>query len=165
MPRTLLTYPILEAKIRGMKEKLANFWYYHKWHTVIALAAAAILVFAVWPRSDGRENALNIAIVSPVYYSDESLAALEQAFAGRYGDAVVNDYHIELGAYGQDSVEISLLDKDLITGKSTVFLLADPDAFAEATNGLPLKNISKVSDIDYLKGLGFDDLYYAERDN
>ena len=147
-----------------MKKKISNFWFYHKWHILIALAIIALILFSIQPRGNSNEDSFNIGIVSPVYYSDEELLSLEEAFSSRYGDVVVNSYHIDLGAYGQDSTEISRLDVDLRTNKSFVFLLADLDAFNESTNYLPLKNISRVSDIEYLRGLGFDDLYYAERD-
>lgn len=145
-----------------MKKKLENFWYYHKWHVLIAVIAAVILVFSFQPK-DASDGAYNIAIVSPEYYTDEQLAALKNALSAEYATVNINVYHIELCAENQDEIEIGRLDTDLISKKSVAFLLADVDAFKEVTNGIGLTEAVRVKDIDSIKGLGFDDLYFVRR--
>ena len=127
-----------------MKEALENFWYHYK---VPVLIAAAILVtgcYLLFQHSAVPAADYEVAVISPAYYSDEQLTALQTALAAAGTDVngdgkvivTVHRYHLEIGADGQDSVEIASLDADLVGNRSGLFFLADPSAFEEATNGI-----------------------------
>ena len=127
-----------------MKETFENFWYHYK---VPFLIAAAVLVtgcYLLFQHSAVPAADYEVAVVSPAYFSDEQLTALRTTLAAAGTDVngdgevivTVHRYRLEIGADGQDSVEIASLDADLVGNRSGLFLLADPPAFEEATNGI-----------------------------
>lgn len=146
-----------------MKKKLENFWYYYKYYVLIALGVIAVLVWVYLPSNRAEEKFdYCIGIVSPVYYDDEQIDALKEALSATYGKTDVRCYHVQLGASGQDEIEISSLDMDLIAGTSKAFLVADAETFKEVVNA-ELSEAVPVSEIESLKGLGFDELSLISR--
>ena len=146
-----------------MKEKLDNIWYYYK--TVIIIAAAVLLIGAYLGIQNSRiEKAdCDVGIVSPAYYSDESLAALKEALKPEYGIVKIHTFRIALGEENQDPTQFMALDADLVGEVCRVFLLADVEAFEKATNGLAISEPVQVANIDSLSGLGFDELWLIQR--
>lgn len=151
---------------------LENLWYHHK---AILLITAAVLICGVYLRgqmSSSPEPDYYTAIVSPDYYPDEQLYALQEALraAGtdRNGDGTVTvqlkTYHVALGADGQDINEIGALDADLSGKVSALFLLADADAFEAATNGiLSAAECVPGESCTAISGTGFEGLFAAIR--
>ena len=157
-----------------MRAELENFWYHYKIPILIVavvLAAGGYLLFQQLsiPAAD-----YEIAVVSPSYYTDEQLAALQDVVAAAGTDVTgdgkivvnIHYYRLEIGADGQDSTVIGSLDADLVGNRSGLFLLEDPRAFEEATNGL-LKGSEAVSgaDIRAFSGQPWSGLSAAVREN
>lgn len=127
-----------------MKSFFENLWYHHK---AIIIIIAAVLICGIYLgiQTFGTPDPdYSVAIVSPKYYPDETLADLEAALrtAGtdRNGDGEVTvrlaSFHVALGEDGQDFNEIGALDADLSGKVSGLYLTADPEAFEAATNSI-----------------------------
>lgn len=145
-----------------MKSKIENFWYYHK--TIIIIVAIILAAFAfVTLTNKTPDYDYQFGIISPDYYSDESVNALTKALEPKYGNVKINVYTVELGAEGQDPATIGAIDADLVGKVSTSFLLKNVASFKDATNNLKTTDPVSVSDINELQGLGFDDLYLVTR--
>lgn len=145
------------------KEKLENIWYYYKVPILVVLLVIAVGIY-VFITSRVQENYNHhVAVISSAYYSDEQLNTLKTAFEGRYGSIGIEAYRIALGELNQDDIQISKLDADLRTHRSDILLLQNVRTFEESTNNLAISEPVPVSDIEYLKGLGFDDLYLVTR--
>ena len=142
---------------------MKNFWYYHKFHVLIALGAVIIIFFSIRPSfKEEKEAEFCLGIVSSVYYDDEDIAALKQTLSEVYGSADISVYHIMLGAEGQDSAEISALDLDLISKKSCAFLLEDYVTFREVT-GFEMSEPVPAEELEYFKNTVFNGLTYITR--
>ena len=147
-----------------MKNRLQNFWYYYKVHTVIVLALlAALIYYLTLPKTAPADY--GIAIVSPRGCSAEQLVQiqtiLEQAGKDQNGDGAVTVnirvFRFEIGGNDQDRVEIAGLDSDLVGKVSGLFFTEDPQRFEEASNGIgKASDAVPVSDIPALAG--FDDI-------
>lgn len=147
----------------GLRDWLTNFWYYNKTYVLIGVAVLAALVWLGRPSANEVEQYdFCVGIITPKYYNDEQIDALKAALSVTHGKTNVLCYHVELGALNQDSIEISKLDIDLNCRTSSVFLAADPETFIEVTNA-PFSTPVPVSEIDELRGLGFDDLSLVSR--
>ena len=103
-----------------------------------------------------------MGIICTKYYDDSELEALTKALAAGHGSTNVLCYHVQLGAHGQDEIEISKLDIDLSFKTSSVFLVDDPEALVESTV-VEFTEPIPVSEIDEIKGLGFDDRFFGSR--
>ncbi len=157
-----------------MKAALENFWYHYK---IPVLLAAAILVAGSYLLAQQLKTVpadYEVALVSSEYYLDEQLAALQEVLtaAGKdtNGDGsivvAVHRYRLKIGADGQDSVEIGALDADLVGNRSGLFLLEDPPAFEEATNGIcRASEAIPCTEIKTLSGGGWSDLSAVVREN
>ena len=146
-----------------MKDKLINFWYYNKTYVFIGIAVLAAALWFLRPAARQEESFdFCVGIVSPEYYDEDQLEALKTAFSASHGKTNVLCYHVAIGAYNQDSIEISRLDIDLNFGTSSTFLVSNPETFLEVVNASFSEPVS-VADIPELKGLGFDDLSLISR--
>ena len=123
------------------EEERRNWWYYHKWHVLIAIAIAAICFSIIW-------SALGIGQVKPDYqfayvgtdYLPEStVSALESALAAlgtdQNGDGVVTVSVHQYPCYSSDPqltmASQARLMADLSECSSCFFLLDDPDRFQD----------------------------------
>lgn len=156
-----------------MKKRLQNFWYYYKVPVIIVLILLAVgLYFLLQPKTPPADY--DAAIVSPRGLSDEQLnsirSVLEQAGEDQNGDgAVVINIHVyrfAIGADGQDRIEISRLDADLVGKVSGIFFTEDPEGFETMTNGIgKAADAVPISSLSLFSGCGIDDLYIIPRKN
>ena len=155
-----------------MKARLANFWYHYK---VPVLIAAVILItggYLLQQQLRMVKSDYDVAVVSGEYYSEEQLSALQAVLVSLGSDingdgAVVvrvHNYRLEIGADGQDSMQISALDADLVGKVSGLFLLQNPKKFEEATGGLCRSSEAvSCSETAELSGGIWDDLFLSVR--
>ena len=155
-----------------MKKRLANFWYYHKIHTVILLAVLAAGIYLFLTHRSTVKSDYDIAIVSPRACTEEQTAAIksviEQSGTDQNGDgrvtADIHIYRFAIGEAGQDQQAVAGLDADLVGKMSGIFLVDSPGKFEAATNGLgTVADAIPVSDIPALSGCGIDDLWLLIR--
>ena len=143
---------------------IKNYWYYYKAYIITGVLALAVVIYSFAGSGSGEEYARYAAVISPDYYSEEQLAALQAALTEQYGSFGVRVYQVALGELNQDEAVLSKLDLDLGKGLSDTLLLADPEAFAAAIDAnIKISDPVPVSEISFLKGLGFDSLYYVTR--
>jgi len=154
--------------MKELKLKFANIWYHYKFYILIALGILAYIVLTWDSLVPEKPAELSVAIVSETYFNDDQRAALKTELEKEYGTVEVNAYRVALGQTDHDATEeeaiaLSSLDADLITGKSSIFLLEDVQAFLDATNGLEISEAVQVKNIQNIAGLGFDELWYVTR--
>ncbi|WP_283610050.1 hypothetical protein [Faecalispora anaeroviscerum] len=121
------------------KGKWENFWYYHKFHLLIALVVIALIVSFVYELTTKEEPDYQIGVLTQTKFSDEAATVLEQKIA-RYGKDLngdgrvivrVNSYLIvmEEGKEVSDpSFQMASVAKflsDLEAGDSMIFLTDD----------------------------------------
>lgn len=146
-----------------MKEKISNFWYYNKIYVIIGLCILGYVLWCFRPAARAEETYdYCIGIITPKYYDDSEIEALREALSATHGKTNVLCYHVALGALNQDEIEIAKLDIDLSYKTSSVFLVDDPDTLREVTV-VEFTDPVPVSEIDELKGLGFDELSFVSR--
>lgn len=128
--------------------KLKNFWYYHKYHLLIALAALALILYSFAP-SAGHKADYHIGIVTDLLCPEERLAGIERrilaAAADINGDGEILislhpftvDFQNKDPNAGYNNYEkVAALDADLSGKVSRLYLLEDPAGFQQATDGL-----------------------------
>lgn len=112
------------------KKKWSNFWYYHKWHAVVLVIAAALVAYvahdAFRPRPD-----YEIGLITSSVYPDEVISLLEDEIA-RYGEdqngdgrvlVRINTYPLVPGDTSQLATAGTIkLQADLSAGESMLFL-------------------------------------------
>ena len=156
-----------------MKKRLVNFWYYHRIHILIAVLILAAGGYLLLQQIGKVPADYEIAVVSGEYYSDEQLSALQAVFTAAGADlngdgetvVQIHRYRLKIGENGQDAAEISALDADLVGKVSGLFLLENPSAFEEATNGI-CRSSDAVScaDTAELSGENWRELFLAVRE-
>ena len=148
-----------------MKSKLANFWYYYRIPVIIVVitVVALISIFSSIPKEETYD--LQVAVVSAKQYPDEQLDSLKNAFSRQYGTVKINEFTVDLGKLNQEDTVLSLLDLDLAHKTSSVYLLQNVDSFFDAiSDDIKFSAPVPVGSIDYLSGLGFDDLWVVTRE-
>ena len=157
-----------------MKAALENFWYHYKIPVLIAAAILAVGSYLLVQQVKTVPADYEAALVSSEYYSDEQLAALQEMLAAAGTDTngdgnivvAVHRFRLKIGADGQDSAEIGALDADLVGNRSGLFLLEDPQAFEEATNGIcHAAEAISCADIPALSGESWSSLSAVVREN
>ena len=155
-----------------MKQKLQNFWYYYKIHTIIILAVLAAALYFFLSQRGSVSSDYNIAVISPQGCSEEHLAkianVIRNAGKDQNGDGSVevkvSVYRFSMGKDEQDQIEIMKLDADLVGKESGIFFTEDPDQFEASTNGIgKAADAVAVSGIPLLADCGLDDLYLLPR--
>ena len=122
------------------REKRANWWHYHKWHVLAALAAALVLGDILW-------HVLGIGLVEPDYQiayvgveklPDDTANALSEALSALgedcNGDGAVTVLIRQYvgAAEGPAAYSTAItLTADISEGDSSIFLLEDPAGFQE----------------------------------
>ena len=157
-----------------MKNKILNFWYYHKVHVFVALVILVMGAYFILTSRTVVQSDYDIAIVSAQGCSEEQMAQIRDVFqkAGKDqsgdGEVTVNLhlYRFAIGAEGQDGEAVAGLDADLVGNMSGIFLVDDPEGFEEATNGLgKTADAIPVGNISAFSGCGIDDLWLLLRTN
>ncbi len=155
-----------------MKQKLQNFWYYYKIHTIIILAVLAAALYFFLSQRGSVSSDYNIAVISSRGCSEEQLAkianVIRNAGKDQNGDGSVevklSVYRFSMGKDGQDQIEIMKLDADLVGKESGIFFTEDPDQFEASTNGIgKAADAVPVSGIPLFSGCGIDELYFLAR--
>ena len=142
---------------------IRNYWYYYKVYVITGVLVLAVVIYSFAHSGGGEKFDRYAAVISSAAYTDEQVLSLQQALTKEHGSFGVNVYRITLGAQGQDDATLAKLDLDLACKLSDTLLIEDIDTFYEVTNGLETSEPVRVADVKYLAGLGFDELWFAER--
>lgn len=147
------------------QKKLKNWWYYYKWHVICGIILLGIIINVVgsylglWTKAPDFQ----IAYVGKAQLPDDTVSALEQAFASLASDfngdgeiiVKVNQYINNTGSADPDAFyyeyasEITLIG-DISDCESYFFLLDDPDQFQRDFQLLACPDGSCPGDTDYL---------------
>ncbi len=154
--------------MKNFMDELKNWWWYNKRFVLIGLVVLAICAYMFIQSANEVEPDYFVGMVSTAPRSAEELAVLEKRLtaAGEdlNGDGEVvlqlKSYSVDLNdqstSAGYNSSEkIVALDSDILAGISGIFLLDDPEAFQEKTEGLLLEPIVEIEPGLYV-GLRFD---------
>ena len=130
-------------------DKLRNFWYYYKKHTLIALAALLVIGYLSAQQLGSAKPDYQIGLVQALPLPDEKLAALTDIFtaAGEdlNGDGEVlvqlHPFYVDLADSsenaGVDNAQVvAALDADLVGNVSGIFLLEDVETFRRITGDI-----------------------------
>ena len=130
-------------------DKLRNFWYYYKKHTLIALAVLLVAGYLTAQQLNTPEPDYHIGLISTTPRSDEQLTALTDGFAALgtdlNGDGQVlvqlHTYFVDLAddspnAGVSNADKVAALDADLIGNVSGIFLTEDPQTLLAITGGI-----------------------------
>lgn len=144
---------IREHVRRGLtpRQKLAHWWHYHWYFVLIALAAVGLGAYFASSWGSAVPEDYSVAWVGPCYLDGETEEALSAALAA-CGEDLNGDGQVvvrirqaaldlraiaERGTNGQQEyADLLALDADLNCGQSTLFLLADPEAFQAYSGAL-----------------------------
>lgn len=150
--------------MQDVKKKLENIWYYYKAPIIIVGAIIIISLSYLFDYKEEIKYDHSVALISVNVPSEQQIADITKAFENEYGGSFeIKIYNVALTEEGQDQVIISKLDLDLGNKLSEYLLIEDLDAFKKATNNLEIHDVALVSNIDFLKGFGIDNLYFAKR--
>ena len=118
------------------KKKWSNFWYYHKWHVVLVVVAAALCAYAVHDAFRPRPD-YEVGMITSSAYPQEAVELLESGIA-KYGEDLngdgrvlvqINTYPIVPDDASQMTTASTIkLQADLSAGESMLFL-TDPESF------------------------------------
>lgn len=128
------------------QEKRRNWWEYHKWYVVAGIAALFAVAFFVWDIAQNAKNTpdYQIAYVGKTFLNDETITALQDAFAelgeDLNGDGQVlvrcNQYNLDpdsVDMYTTMAASTQLL-ADFSQGTSFYYMVLDPEAFQSEYN-------------------------------
>lgn len=134
-----------------MKEflpKLKNFWFYHKFHLLIAVAALAVVIYSFLPGGEPDAD-YHVSIVSALPCTEERLDEIEAHIvaAGRDvngdGEIVVTLHSFAVDLANTDPhagymnyEKVAALDADLVGRVSLLYLFEAAEAFREAAGGV-----------------------------
>ncbi len=74
--------------MKSFKEKVANYWYYYKWHTLIVLFFAIVFIVLIVQMVSRPKFDIKVLYAGPVYISDTASAAVTDAL----GQLIPEDY-------------------------------------------------------------------------
>lgn len=127
-------------------KKLQNFWFYHKIHLLIGLAAVLVICYTTGISAGSAKPDYHIGLVQTVPCTEEYLRELESEFAARGEDlnddgqvlVQIHTYFTDLsdGTGANHTETVAALDADLIGALSGMFLLEDVSTFRSITNNL-----------------------------
>ncbi len=130
-------------------EKWRNWWHYHKWQVVIAIACVWMVGDFVFGIVDNKRNLPDycIAYIGETVLPDDTVAAIEEAFAALGEDingngkvqVRIQQYNLlpeeitdpqQLEQAAERSYAVAMqIQTNLQTAESVIFLLEDPAAF------------------------------------
>ena len=125
------------------EEKWKNWWYYHKWHVVIAVAVVLFVVFMVVDVLSSRQNEPDYQLAYVGYNSlpEDTVTALQNALAAMGEDlngngkvnVVVNQYVFSNEAMAYESNQAAQIQMmvDATNCTSFIFLMEDPVEFQQ----------------------------------
>lgn len=104
-----------QMKALPFKEKLKNFWYYYKIHTIVLIFAVIVFGWSAVRCSSRIDYDLEVSFYSSRYVSDESLAAFDEFLKSKIEDANQNgSVDAKVYLYNAD-IEAEYLDQDAQT--------------------------------------------------
>lgn len=137
----------LDLSTRPLSYRLKNWWYYHKWYVICGILLALILgniagnMLGLWQ----KEPDLQIAYIGKMSLPDDTVSALEQAFAELTGDfngdgeAIVklNQYTLDLQSSDPQTASTNYASEmrlmgDISACQSYFFLTDDPEALQQS---------------------------------
>ena len=147
----------------GRKEKWKTWWWYHKIHVLIAVAATAVILYSSLPVLLAAKPDYGVAVITNVRLPDEIYEELEdriqEAADDRNGDGKVL---IELNWYlpdlsgktegTQNYQEAARLDADLVGKVSEIFLIEDMEGFRKNVV-TPITSENPVASIPLFEGI------------
>lgn len=104
----------VEAAPLSAKEKLQNFWYYYKWHTIIGLFVAFVLVFGVAQCTTKEEPDYTVMTVFDKYVPSEITDEIEEYFE-QFGNDINGDGQVIVHIYDASASS----DRDIQNANST----------------------------------------------
>lgn len=131
--------PGAEIKADTKKSKWDNFWFYHKWHVIIAVIVVAIAVAFIHDMVSKVNPDYQIALMTQKAYPAEITDALQTEIA-KYGKDLngdgkvvvqINNYVIAQGSdtnkvdANQQMASVTRLTADISSGQSMIFLCDD----------------------------------------
>lgn len=150
--------------MEDLRKKITNIWFYYKVPIIVGIIVLFVSIYSIRIFMSKDEYDHSVAFISTAFPTEQQMDDIKVAFENQYGGTFeIQIFNIKLGADNQDQVTISQLDLDLGQKISEYLLIEDLDAFKKATNNLEIKDVALVSEIDWLKGNGIDNLYYAKR--
>lgn len=96
----------------SLKERLENFWYYYKWHTIIIVAVIVLASVLIGQLVNKREYDINIVYAGGYYMSkisNDGIPPYETALKSL--ERVVDDYN------GDGEININLDERYILTAK------------------------------------------------
>ena len=139
-------------------KKLKNFWYYHKFHLLIALAALALVVYSFAPSGESRAD-YHVGLVTDILCPEarffEIKARLRAAAGDINGDGEINlslhPFTVDFDSTDPNAgylnyEKIAALDADLSGKVSGLYILEDPAGFQKATDGLMAEPFADFGD-------------------
>lgn len=128
--------------------KLKNFWYYHKYHVLIAVIALGIAVYSFVP-SAGTKADYHIGVVTDILCPEDRLSKIETRLSAAAGDVngdgkvivTLHAFTVDFDSSDPNSgymnyEKVAALDADLSGKLSGLFIVEDPEGFQLATDGL-----------------------------
>lgn len=125
------------------KEKRQNWWYYHKYHVLIAVVALVLLGFMIKDLFFNREPEpdYQVAYIGSTYLPEDTAAALETELARMGGDlnqdgqvvVKVREYPLYADEANYQTVMSAQVQLSVDVGdcESFIFLMEDPERFQE----------------------------------
>lgn len=146
-----------------MKEKWKTWWWYHRVHVLIAVVAAAIILYSFLPGILAPKPDCSVAVISLSGMPDEIMASLEERFQlaaeDVNGDGRVliemNLYMADLSGETPGTLnysEAAKLDADLVGNYSSILLIDDPEGFSSNTV-TPIEPAVLCSSLSFFDGL------------
>lgn len=125
---------------RSLRSRLSNFWYYYKWHSVVAIVLAATVAFATVQCATAEEYDYSLLLAcSEAQFSNVQTAALEQQLA-RYGEDLNQDgkvnvrlldctYSAQYSARDVVNAQRQKLQSQIMNNAEALLILTDSDCF------------------------------------
>ncbi len=83
-------------KLNKFKSKLENFWYYHKWATILTIFFAIVIILSFTCRNDVTPKDCKVAVVTETYVCNEQINL----------DQLVKDKIVDINEDGLFSVNV-----------------------------------------------------------
>lgn len=155
-----------------MKEKLANFWYYHKWHLLVAVFLVAVIVVCAVQtcRHTGHDYTLMYAGPKTLATPDVSqLCATVSDIAAKAEGAEktteLHHYYVNLSpgntSGGVTHQNLENFDNEILAGQAIILLISPTlyDRVMESNGGLLPLDAYIPADTD--PAAFYDDTHYA----
>lgn len=136
-----------ELKPENPKSKWDNFWFYHKWHVILGVAAVLLAGFFIHDMLSVVHPDYEIGMITRKGWSESAITALENDFQAHGEDlngdgkvvVQVNSYVIAADSDTADPnvqmASVTKLTADLSRGTSVIFLTDDPSFQSEQMQG------------------------------